>query len=102
MKRTFIIIVFFLLASFQSLRAQESKELKSGKIGIFSSYGVNEVFRFEELIGAASYNGDNFFTGGISYALNMNKWLEIETGLEYAKHKFYIIPNVPPYIDVMP
>ncbi len=102
MKRTWIIIAFFLLTSYQFLRAQESKGLNDGKIGIFSSLGVNEVFRFEELDGAASYNGKNFFAGGISYALNMNKWLEIETGLEYTKHNFYIIPNLPPYIDVIP
>ncbi len=102
MKRTLIIIACCLLASCQFLSAQESKGLKNGKIGVSASYGVNEIFRFEELIGAASYNGSNFFTGGISYALNMNKWLEIETGLEYSKHNFYINPNVSPYIDVVP
>ncbi len=104
MKKIIFIIVFFLLTNQIILKAQEkTTKLIDGKVGItFSSFGDNDVFRFNELDGAASYDGDNFFTLGVSYVYGLNKWLEIETGLEYAKHNIIINPNLPPDMDNSP
>lgn len=86
------------------LTAQEDNtEFRNAKIGItFSSFGENDVFRFNELEGAASYNSDYFRTLGISYVSVLNKWLEVETGIEYSRHNIIIEPNLPPYIDAFP
>lgn len=83
------------------LVAQENEtKLSTNKIGItFSSFGGNDVFRSDELVGAASYNSDYFFTIGIIYLHPINKWLEAETGIEYAKHNIIIEPNLPPDME---
>lgn len=68
-------------------------------IGItFSSLGENEVFRFEELDGSASYNGTGFFSLGINYLHQFNKWVTLETGLEHSQHNILIEPELPPDI----
>ena len=104
MKKTIFIIVFLLLTNQVLLNAQE-KTTKSidGKVGItFSSFGDNDVFRSDELEGAASYDSDNFYTLGISYVYGLSKWLEIETSIEYSKHNIIINPNLTPDMDNLP
>ena len=101
MKKTFFIIVSILFINQLYLNAQDNvSKTKSRKIGItYSSFGENDVFRFNELMGAASYNSDYFFTLGINYIHPLNKWLETETGIEYSKHNIIIKPNLPPDMD---
>jgi hypothetical protein len=101
MKRTIFITLFILLINQSWLIAQENEtKLSNNKIGItFSSFGENDVFRFDELDGAASYNSDYFFTIGINYIHTLNKWLEAETGIEYSKQNIIIEPNLPPDMD---
>jgi hypothetical protein len=103
MKQNFLTFLFLFLISY-SLNAQDTREHKSpGKIGLtFSSFGDNDVIRFKQLDGAASYNDDNFYTLGINYLRPINTWLEFETGIEYANHKIIIIPNLPPNMDNSP
>jgi len=60
------------------------------------------VFRFNELESAAIYNSDYFRTFGLSYVSALNKWLEIESGIEYSRHHIIIQPNLPPNIDAFP
>ncbi|MGB4205814.1 MAG: hypothetical protein WBJ84_09390 [Bacteroidales bacterium] len=80
-----------------------AQENATGKIGVsFSSFGNNEVFRFNELEGAESYSSDHFFTVGVIYLHPINGWLEAETGIEYSKHNILIKPNLPPLIDIFP
>ncbi len=101
MKRTIFIALSILLVNQSFLLAQE-KEIKfsTNKIGVtFSSFGENDVFRSDELVGAASYNSDYFFSMGINYLHPINKWLEVETGMEYSKHNIIIKPNLPPDMD---
>ena len=101
MKRTILITlsVLFITPSFLIAQDNETK-LRANKIGItFSSFGENEVFRSDQLDGAASYDSDYFFTLGINYVLPLNKWLEAETGIEYSKHNIIIEPNLPPDMD---
>lgn len=84
--------VLFLLCVFPFvLHAQNEGESNNkfldGKIGIyFSSFGTNEVFQFESLEGAGSYDNDHFFAIGVNYIHELNNWLDLETGLEYSKH----------------
>jgi len=101
MKRTIFITLAILFINQSLLIAQENEtRLSANKIGItFSSFGENDVFRFDELDGAASYNSDYFFTLGINYVYPLNKWLEAETGIEYSKHNIIIEPNLPPDMD---
>ncbi len=86
----FITICLFLQIVF--LQAQE-KSNNSGKIGLFiSSFGENDVFRFNELDGAAHYEGEGFYTFGVNYLLELNNWLEFETGLAWSIHQMRILP----------
>ncbi len=101
MKRKYFILLFFLLINQGFVFAQgDVSRIRNGKIGItFSSFGDNDVIRFEELTGAASYDSDYFNTLGINYIYTLNNWLEAETGIEYSIHNIIINPNLPPYSD---
>ncbi len=99
---TGVILVFLIMLINESyLIAQEQDSmLNTNKIGItFSSFGENDVFRFDELDGAASYNSDQFFTIGFNYIHSLNSWLEAETGIEYSKQSIIIEPNLLPTMN---
>lgn len=104
MNRSILIILSFLFINHGLLAAQENETTQSHpKIGLsFSSFGENDVFRFEELVGAASYDRDYFYTLGIHYVHPLSKWLDIETGLEYSNHHIIVWPNLPPDMDNSP
>jgi len=74
---------------------------KSGFSLTYSTFGENDVFRYEELVGAAGYHGKGFFAVGATYLFPLTSWLGLESGLEYAKHTVIVIPNLPPTIDVI-
>jgi len=101
MKWTIFITLSILFINQSFLIAQDTEtKLSANKIGItFSSFGENDVFRSDQLVGAASYNSDYFFIVGINYIHPLNKWLEAETGIEYSKHNIIIEPNLPPDMD---
>ncbi len=101
MKKTTLIIIVFLLSKQVLTIAQENaKQPKINKLGItFSAFGDNIVYRKEELVGAASVTGDNFFVFGINYLQGLNKWLEIETAVEVGKYQFTINSNLPPEME---
>lgn len=81
-------------------QTDNSNKLAS-KLGIsYSSFGENDVFRFEELEGAGSYLGTGFFTLGLNYVYPLSKRLELETGLEYGNYKFNFESNLPPDVAV--
>lgn len=103
MKRT-IFIIFYTLTTFILLHAQDGVvKPVSRKIGIvFSSFGENVVFSGTSLDGAASYDGDGFYTLGVNYMYGLNRWLEFETGVEYSKLHIIVNPNLPPDIDAFP
>ncbi len=93
-----ILLLFFTVSGI----AQQKKSVKNnfGKIGInYSLSGTNDVIRFQELVGSASYNSKSFFVFGLNYIYPLNSWLNIETGMEYAKHKITVNPNLPPDVD---
>ena len=54
------------------------------QLGItFSALSDNDVARFRSVIDDSSTGAGKSFTYGISYLKPLNKWLDIETGLEY-------------------
>jgi hypothetical protein len=96
MKILSIILLVFL--NIALITAQQTIPLSpKQKLGItFSSFGENDVFRFNELDGGASYNADYFYTLGVNYLYAFNDRLEIETGFEYSSQHIIIKPNVYP------
>lgn len=94
-----LLLLFPCFVFILSSHAQQNKEqTQKGKFGItFSSFGNNDVFRKEPLMGEASYNSDKFYIFGINYLYQFNHTFEFETGIEYAKHKIIIDPFDPPY-----
>ncbi len=92
-----IISLTCFLVCFMALHGQEKSVAKNQKVGItFSSFGENDVIRFNELDGAAFYEGKNFYALGIQYTCSIKNWLALETGLEFAEHDVTIHPvNIP-------
>lgn len=98
--KSFIILSLFLLYCHLSIA---QKSANNQRVGItFSSFGENEPILFTSLEGAASYDSKSFYTLGINYMHPLNSWLNIETGIEYAKHTVTLNPNRPPYMDNSP
>ena len=88
------------LAPFLSDAQTNDGEHLRGQIGItFSSFGDNDVIRFQKLLGDASYNGDKFYTIGITYLYKLNHTFDLETGIEYSKQKIIIRPMSIPQMD---
>ncbi len=77
--------------------AVETEGLKGKpQIGItYSSFGSNDLVGFDKMIGGASYQGNGFFTLGITYLYPINKTFDFETGIEYSKHSIIIEPYLP-------
>lgn len=104
MKKILLIVVSLVFINLQFVFTQnDSSQVLKGKIGIsFSSFGENDVIRFDLLDGDASYDGDYFYTIGINYVYPFTNWLEGETGIEYSRHHIIIRPNLPPDMDNSP
>ena len=101
MKTNSLIILSLLL--FIAHFANAQKNTRNQQIGIsFSSLGENEPVRFDDVDGAASYDSKSFYIIGINYIHPINNWLDIETGIEYAKHTVTLNPNLPPDMDIPP
>jgi hypothetical protein len=104
MKKINLFIVLFLLSGILAAVAQpvdSGRDIR--RFGLtYSSFGSSDVYRFEELTGAASYRGDKFFTLGIAYIKPMRNWLDLESGIEFSRHHIKIHPNLPPDMDDTP
>lgn len=101
MKPKTLIILSLLSLTYHFTIAQNS--IRNKKVGItFSSFGENEPFQSADLVGAASYDSKSFYAFGINYIHPVNYWLDIETGVEYAKHTITLLPNLPPNMDRNP
>lgn len=76
-KSVCLVLVFLCLSTLMSAQ--------KGQLGItFSAMSDNGVARFgDEIIDDSSTDAGKSFTYGISYLKPLNKWLDIETGLEY-------------------
>jgi hypothetical protein len=92
-----LLVIVCLLAVQTSLNAQKNNP---GRAGItFSSFGANDIFGKMDT-DKYTYDGENFYTVGINYIRGLNKWLEVETGLEYVRHNVRIVPNVFPSMEI--
>ena len=101
MKSKSFILLTLLLLTCHLTSAQHS--IRNKKAGItFSSFGENEPIQFTSLDGAASYDSKSFYSFGINYIHPLNKWVDIEAGVEYARHTVTLNPNLPPDIDRSP
>ncbi len=59
-------------------------QAQKGQLGItFSALSDNGVVRFRSVEDDSSTDAGKSFTYGLSYLKPLNKWLELETGLEY-------------------
>ena len=75
-KTVCLFLVFFCFTTFVSAQ--------KGQLGItFSALSDNGVARFRSMEDDSSTDAGKSFTYGISYLKPLNKWLDIETGLEY-------------------
>ena len=103
MKKLNFLLIFTFTITVLSFSQENDKTKHNSEIGItFSSFGDNDVVRFQELEGSASYIGDNFYTFGINYIYQLNSLLDLETGIEYSKHNISVHPNLPPAVDAFP
>ena len=67
-----------------------------GKVGITTSYGVNNIFQSNQLDGAPSITGKEFFSFGASYVFELIKPFDLEWGLDYLNHSINTTSNLPP------
>ena len=75
-KSVCLVLVFLCLSTLMSAQ--------KGQLGItFSALSDNGVARFRSMEDDSSTDAGKSFTYGISYLKPLNKWLDIETGLEY-------------------
>ncbi|HKL38759.1 MAG TPA: hypothetical protein VJ876_07660, partial [Bacteroidales bacterium] len=44
-------------------------------------------------------SGKHFYTVGLDYLVALNKTFDVETGIEYSRHKMMVDPNLPPSMD---
>jgi len=75
-KSVYLVLVCICLSTLMSAQ--------KGQLGItFSAMSDNDVARFRNYDDDSSTSAGKSFTYGISYLKPLNKWLDIETGLEY-------------------
>ena len=79
MKKIPLFLLYIILKTALPSYAQKNEPgIQKGQIGItFSSFGDNDVIRFHELTGAASYNRDKFYTLGITYLYKLLSLIHI-------------------------
>jgi len=92
MKKKIILAILSISILPSLLSAQtESQKSKLGKIGLsYSGFGESDLVRQEDLVGAASYKNEEFYSIGINYLYPIKPWLEFETGIEYSEHSFLV------------
>jgi hypothetical protein len=88
-----LLIICCIFAVPTSLNAQ--KKL-SNKVGItFSSLGTTDIFG-ETNNTNYNFEGKSFYALGVNYIRGLNKWLELETGVEYSKYNINMKANAYP------
>lgn len=63
-----------------------------GEIALFGGGGTNDIFRFEELVGAGSFTGTGMWTGGIDLRRIFGDIFSLETGAAYSQQYYYSSP----------
>jgi len=63
-----------------------------GEYALYAGGGVNDIFRFEELLGAGSVTGTGMWTVGLDLRRLFGDHFSIETGISYAHQHYYTSP----------
>lgn len=101
MKTKFFIILSLFLFTCHFSSAQNSTLYQ--RVGLtVSPIGESDPIRFSELDGTGSYSSKSLLSFGFIYIHPLNNWLDIETGVEYAKHSIESKSNYPPDRDKAP
>lgn len=88
MRLTIIFAIIFFMISMQCF-SQEKRHA----IGVsYSGLGTNDFFTANFIEGGGNYNGENYFGLGINYLFVLNNTFNLESGIEYGKHKISFTP----------
>ena len=85
--------VFFYFFNLNLVAQNKANRFTAGKVGIYSSIGINDVFTLQSLDGAVGYRNDGFFALGINYIQNLNRLFDLEIAIEYSKHNVIYSPS---------
>ncbi len=85
---TFIITFTLLLAS----GLCSGQKTWWGEYSFFGGGGTNDIFRFNELIGAGSVTGTGMWNAGADLRRMFGDHFSIETGLSYSQQYYYTSP----------
>ena len=88
LKRASVGILFFISV------ACYSQETWYGEIAAYTGGGINDIFRYNELMGAPSYTGNGFFTGGVSVRRIIKEWFSVEGGINFSE-QYYTMHSAP-------
>lgn len=103
MKLVLSVFCFMCFTSFSIFAQQKEWKSSATRIGFtFSSFGENDVIRFHQLTGDASYSSDKFYTLGITFLYKLNSLFDLETGVEYSRQWIIIKPNLQPQSAIPP
>lgn len=85
---TFIVTFTLLLAS----GICSGQKTWWGEYSFFGGGGTNDIFRFNELIGAGSVTGTGMWTAGADLRRMFSDHVSLETGLSYSQQYYYTSP----------
>jgi opacity protein-like surface antigen len=86
MKRKLLILFLFLA------QISAAQDTWYGEIALFGGGGTNDIFRFEEPLGAGSVAGTGMWTTGIDVRRLFGDHFSLESGLGYAHQYYYTSP----------
>ena len=86
MKEKFLI--FFLLIAPLSA----AQDTWYGEVSLFGGGGTDDIFRFEELLGAGSVTGTGMWTTGLDMRRLFGDHFSLESGLGYSHQYYYTSP----------
>lgn len=98
MKSVLSLTIVIMVLSCASLVAQKQESSKGSIALSVTALGDNDVINWAgaDLVGAAGYSGKSFYTIGLSYIHPLNRWLSLESGVEFSEHTITVHPNRPP------
>ncbi len=82
-----ILILFLFLAPLCS-----AQDTWYGEIALIGGGGTNDIFRFEELIGAGSVTGTGMWATGIDVRRLFGDHFSLESGVGYSQQHYYTSP----------
>jgi hypothetical protein len=82
-----VLILFLFLAQISA-----AQDTWYGEIALFGGGGTNDIFRFDELVGAGSVTGTGMWTAGIDMRRLFGDHFSLESGLGYAHQYYYTSP----------